>query len=70
MAKPLILAIDQGTSSTKCLLVDGAGVIVASGSAPLGEVHPKPGWVEQDANAIWASVRIPITGSDGAWSRT
>lgn len=60
MAKPLILAIDQGTSSTKCLLVDGSGAIVASGSAPLGEAHPKPGWVEQDANTIWASVRKAV----------
>ncbi|HET6157536.1 MAG TPA: FGGY family carbohydrate kinase [Dongiaceae bacterium] len=60
MAKPLILAIDQGTSSTKCLLVDEKGAIVASGSAPLGESHPKPGWVEQDANEIWSSVRKAV----------
>jgi len=60
MAKPLVLAIDQGTSSTKCLLVDGSGAIVASGSAPLGETHPKPGWVEQDGNEIWASVRKAV----------
>jgi glycerol kinase len=60
MVKPLILAIDQGTSSTKCLLVDGQGAIVASGSAPLGEAHPKPGWVEQDANEIWTSVRKAV----------
>ena len=55
-----ILAIDQGTSSTKCLLVDGKGDVVARGSAPLGESHPKPGWVEQDADELWGSVRRAV----------
>jgi glycerol kinase len=53
---PLVLAIDQGTSATKCVLIDAAGTIVARASAPLGETHPRPGWVEQDASAIWDSV--------------
>jgi glycerol kinase len=57
MAAPLILAIDQGTSATKCVLVDAQGAIVARGAAPLGEAHPQPGWVEQDATQIWDSVR-------------
>jgi glycerol kinase len=52
----LVLAIDQGTSATKCILIDAAGSIVARASAPLGETHPRPGWVEQDADAIWQSV--------------
>ncbi len=52
----LVLAIDQGTSATKCVLVDEAGGIVARSSSPLGENHPQPGWVEQDAESIWASV--------------
>jgi glycerol kinase len=51
-----VLAIDQGTSATKCVLIDGNGAIVARTSAPLGETHPRPGWVEQDAEAIWNSV--------------
>jgi glycerol kinase len=57
---PLILAIDQGTSATKCLLVDAAGAIVGRASAPLGETHPQPGWVEQDAVEIWDSARIAV----------
>jgi glycerol kinase len=60
MAKPLILSIDQGTSSTKCLLVNVAGEVVARGSAPLGEQHPRPGWVDQDARALVASVRQAV----------
>jgi glycerol kinase len=55
---PLVLAIDQGTSATKCILIDAAGTIVARASAPLGETHPRPGWVEQDAEAIWQSVLL------------
>ena len=57
---PLILGIDQGTSSTKCLLVDAEGAVVGRGQAPVGEAHPRPGWVEQDAEAISASVRAAV----------
>ncbi|SKA17739.1 FGGY family carbohydrate kinase [Consotaella salsifontis] len=62
MASPLILAIDQGTGSTKCLLVDDTGAVVARGSAPLGQSTPHPGWVEQDADEIWASVKKAVAG--------
>lgn len=60
MTAPLLLAIDQGTSATKCLLVSEDGGIVARGSAPLGESHPHPGWVEQNADEIWSSVRAAV----------
>lgn len=60
MATPLILAIDQGSSSTKCLLVDERGGVVAQGSAPVGEQHPRPGWVEQDAPEILRSVQQAV----------
>jgi glycerol kinase len=55
-----ILAIDQGTSATKAVLVDAAGAIVARGSAPVRLSTPRPGWVEQDANEIWASVQAAV----------
>jgi glycerol kinase len=55
-----ILAIDQGTSATKAVLVDAAGAIVARGSAPVALHTPRPGWVEQDANEIWASVQAAV----------
>lgn len=60
MGSPLILSIDQGTSSTKCLLVDSDARIVSRGSASLGERHPRPGWVEQDPEQIWTSVREAV----------
>ena len=63
MSSPLILAIDQGTSSTKCLLVDGAARIVAQGQVGLGQQTPKPGWVEQDADEIWNSVRRAVAAT-------
>lgn len=56
MPDGFVLAIDQGTSSTKCLLVNGSGAVVASGSAPVPIRYPRPGWVEQDATEILDSV--------------
>jgi glycerol kinase len=51
-----ILAIDQGTTNSKAVLVDVGGVVCAVGSAPVGVSHPRPGWVEQDAEVLWTSV--------------
>ncbi|MFT3888170.1 MAG: FGGY family carbohydrate kinase [Arachnia sp.] len=56
----MILAVDQGTSSTKATLFDGRGAAVASASVPLGQTHPRPGWVEQDAREILDGVRQVI----------
>ncbi|HUV68881.1 MAG TPA: glycerol kinase GlpK [Terracidiphilus sp.] len=56
MANELILAIDQGTTNTKALLVDRDGHIVFRASVPLDLVLPGPGYVEQDPLALWQSV--------------
>lgn len=56
MTTEAILALDQGTTSSKALLVDGHGVVLASGSCRLGIAFPAPGFVEQDADELWASV--------------
>lgn len=56
----LILAIDQGTTNTKVLLVDAGGAIVTQASRPLAQRYPEPAWVEQDAGEIWQSVRAAI----------
>lgn len=61
MSSRYILAIDQGTSATKSLLVDEDGAVVARGACPLTEQYPQPGWVEQDADAIFDSVRQSVT---------
>ncbi|MBY5613717.1 glycerol kinase [Rhizobium leguminosarum] len=51
-----ILAIDQGTTNSKAVLVSEKGEIVGRGSAPVGITYPKPGWVEQDPHRLYASV--------------
>jgi glycerol kinase len=51
-----LLAIDQGTTNSKAVLVDADGHVVARGSAPLSKRHPAPGWVEQDPTELWQSV--------------
>lgn len=73
----LILAIDQGTSSTKALLFDESGNVVGQGTVPVAVSYPAPGWVEQSAEALWESVRRAVlacfradsTCGDGAASR-
>ena len=57
-----ILAIDQGTTNTKALLVDDAGQVIARASRPLKQTYPHPAWVEQDPLEIWDSVREVIEG--------
>ena len=56
-ATPLLLALDQGTSSSRAALFDSSGTLVASASAPLAIRYPADGWVEQDPLAIWESQR-------------
>lgn len=55
-----VLAIDQGTTNTKALLIDDAGRVLARASAPLATQYPHPGWAEQSAADIWASVQSVI----------
>jgi len=61
MAGPLLLAIDQGTSSTKALVVDASGAVVARAQASVSLATPEPGWVEQDAEDVWGSVRRAVS---------
>jgi len=60
MVADTILAIDQGTTNSKAVLVDQDGRIVARGSAPVAIEHPAPGHVQQDAEGIWASVQTAV----------
>ncbi|HEY5821425.1 MAG TPA: FGGY family carbohydrate kinase [Propionibacteriaceae bacterium] len=55
-ARRAVLAIDQGTTNTKAIVVSDTGEILAAGSAGVALSHPRPGWVEQDAEQIWTSV--------------
>ena len=53
----MILAIDQGTTGTTCLVFDGEGRIAGRAYSELEQHFPQPGWVEHDANEIWAVTR-------------
>jgi len=55
-----ILAVDQGTTSTKAVLVSPSGETLASAIAPVSRTYPRPGWVEQDPAELWQSVGAAI----------
>jgi glycerol kinase len=50
-----LLALDQGTSSSRSIVFDGEGRIVAVAQKELTQIYPQPGWVEHDPMEIWAS---------------
>lgn len=50
-----ILAIDQGTSSSRCILYDKAAQPIAVAQQEFKQIYPQPGWVEHDAEEIWQS---------------
>ncbi|MDQ8199057.1 glycerol kinase GlpK [Pelagicoccus enzymogenes] len=50
-----ILSLDQGTTSSRSVLLDQTGRVVASGQEEFPQLFPRPGWVEHDAEAIWQS---------------
>ncbi|MDT8336864.1 MAG: glycerol kinase GlpK [Candidatus Izemoplasmatales bacterium] len=59
--KKYILAIDQGTTSTRAIIFDQNSNIVSIANKEIKQYYPNPGWVEQDANEIWLSVISTIT---------
>jgi glycerol kinase len=50
-----LLALDQGTTSSRALVLDHSGKVLASAQKEFTQIFPQPGWVEHDANEIWAS---------------
>ncbi len=48
-----LLALDQGTSSSRSIVFDAQGKIVAQAQQELTQIYPKPGWVEHDPQEIW-----------------
>lgn len=54
MAKYL-MALDQGTTSSRCILFDREGVIRSQAQTEFRQIYPKPGWVEHDPMEIWSS---------------
>jgi len=53
MTKEHLLALDQGTSSSRAIVFHASGRIVAMAQREFRQIYPQPGWVEHDANEIW-----------------
>ena len=56
-----ILAFDQGTTSSRSVVIDHGGKIVASAQKEFQQIYPKPGWVEHDPMEIWSSQSATAT---------
>ena len=53
--KQYILALDQGTTSSRAMVVDEAGNVVSIAQRPFRQIFPEPGWVEHSPTEIWAT---------------
>ena len=56
-----VAAIDQGTTSTRCMLFGHAGKIAGSHQLEHRQIYPQPGWVEHDALEIWTNTQKVVT---------
>ncbi|MCB1236004.1 MAG: glycerol kinase, partial [Verrucomicrobiae bacterium] len=53
MSARFILALDQGTTSSRAIVFDASGTVRGAGQREFRQIFPKPGWVEHDADEIW-----------------
>ncbi|MCJ7694122.1 MAG: glycerol kinase GlpK [Anaerolineaceae bacterium] len=58
-----IASIDQGTTSTRCILFNHQGVIVSSHQLEHEQIYPQPGWVDHDPKEIWTRCQEVIKGA-------
>jgi glycerol kinase len=58
-----VASIDQGTTSTRCILFEHGGNIVAVDQKEHQQIYPKPGWVEHDALEIWENTQEVMRGA-------
>ena len=54
MTKKYMLALDQGTTSSRCILFDKQGNICSMAQKEFEQIYPQAGWVEHDPMEIWA----------------
>ncbi|MFH8491603.1 glycerol kinase GlpK [Streptomyces longisporoflavus] len=62
-SEKFVAAIDQGTTSSRCIIFNHAGEIVAVDQREHRQIFPKPGWVEHDAAEIWSKVQAVVAGA-------
>src|SRR5438128_2229420 len=58
-----VAAIDQGTTSTRCIIFDQRGSIIASDQREHRQIFPRPGWVEHDPVEIWERTQQVVAGA-------
>ena len=63
MKERYILALDQGTTSSRAILFNKSGVVIGQKQIPFGQIFPKPGWVEHDPEEIWATQLAAARGA-------
>jgi glycerol kinase len=63
MTVRFVAAIDQGTTSSRCMLFDAAGAVAAEAQQEHRQIFPRPGWVEHDAEEIWTNVEAVVAGA-------
>ena len=63
-------AIDQGTTSTRFMIFDRDGAVVASAQREFTQIFPRPGWVEHDAAEIWQTTQAVIAEALSTMSLT
>jgi glycerol kinase len=63
VSSPYIAAIDQGTTSTRCIVFDRAATIVSVDQREHRQLYPRPGWVEHDAAEIWHNTEAVVRGA-------
>ena len=59
--KKYIIALDQGTTSSRAIIFDKNMNIVSTAQKELSQIYPKPGWVEHNPLEIWSSQRSVLT---------
>ena len=60
MTPDYVAAIDQGTTSSRCIVFDAGGAVVSVAQREHRQIFPRPGWVEHDADEIWANVELVV----------
>jgi glycerol kinase len=60
VSKEYVAAIDQGTTSSRCIVFDASGTVVSVAQREHRQIFPRPGWVEHDADEIWECVQFVV----------
>ncbi|MGP3981831.1 glycerol kinase GlpK [Streptomyces sp. KR80] len=63
MTDKFVAAIDQGTTSSRCIIFNQDGATVAVDQREHRQIFPRPGWVEHDATEIWSKVQAVVAGA-------